>query len=49
MTAKGPQGRDMAVAEIGQYKFAIGDITRRLMDDFSALVHQAKLRTAAVA
>jgi len=30
------------VSEIGQYKFAIGDITRKLMDDFSTLVHPAK-------
>ena len=30
------------VAEIGQYKFAIGDITRNLMDDFTALVHPAR-------
>ena len=30
------------VAEIGQYKFAIGDITRNLMDDFTALVHRTR-------
>ncbi len=30
------------VAEIGQYKFTIGDITRNLMDDFTALVHPAR-------
>ena len=30
------------VSEIGPYKFAIGDITRTLMDDYTALVHQAK-------
>jgi branched-chain amino acid aminotransferase len=30
------------VSEIGQYKFAIGDITRILMDDFTAMVHPAK-------
>ena len=30
------------VAEIGQYKFAIGNITRNLMDDFTALVHPAR-------
>jgi branched-chain amino acid aminotransferase len=30
------------VSEIGQYRFAIGDITRKLMDDFSTLVHPAK-------
>ncbi len=35
------------VAEIGQYKFAIGDITRKLMDDFTALVHPAKAAVAA--
>ena len=35
------------VAEIGQYKFAIGDITRTLMDDFTALVHPAKAKVAA--
>ena len=35
------------VAEIGQYKFAIGDITRKLMDDFTALVHPAKAAAAA--
>ena len=35
------------VAEIGPYKFAIGDITRTLMDDFTALVHPAKEVAAA--
>ena len=35
------------VAEIDQYKFAIGDITRTLMDDFTALVHPAKAKVAA--
>jgi branched-chain amino acid aminotransferase len=30
------------VAEIGEYRFAIGDITRILMDDFTAMVHPAK-------
>ena len=35
------------VCEIGPYKFAIGDITRTLMDDYTALVHHAK--TAATA
>ena len=35
------------VSEIGQYKFAVGDITRALMDDFTALVHPAKIRAAA--
>ena len=37
----------MPVAEIGRYKFAIGDITRNLMDDYSALVHPAKAVAAA--
>lgn len=35
------------VSEIGQYKFPIGDITRKLMDDFTALVHHTKMATAA--
>src|SRR5262249_21397232 len=35
------------VSEIGQYKFAIGDITRMLMDDFTAMVHPARVRAAA--
>jgi branched-chain amino acid aminotransferase len=35
------------VSEIGPYKFKIGDITRQLMDDFSALIHPAKIRAAA--
>jgi branched-chain amino acid aminotransferase len=35
------------VAEIGPYKFAIGDITRTLMDDFTALTRPAKVRAAA--
>ena len=30
------------VSEIGPYRFTIGDITRTLMDDYSALVHPAK-------
>jgi branched-chain amino acid aminotransferase len=30
------------VSEIGPYKFTIGDITRALMEDYSALVHHAK-------
>jgi branched-chain amino acid aminotransferase len=30
------------VSEIAQYKFAIGDITRHLMDDFTAMVHPAR-------
>ena len=37
------------VAEIGPYKFTIGDITRTLMDDYSALVHRAKAEPAKVA
>ena len=35
------------VSEIGQYKFTVGDITRTLMDDFTALVHPAKAKVAA--
>jgi branched-chain amino acid aminotransferase len=35
------------VAEIGPYKFAIGDITRTLMDDFTALTRPTKVRAAA--
>jgi branched-chain amino acid aminotransferase len=35
------------VSEIGDYKFAVGDITRMLMDDFTALVHPAKKMAAA--
>jgi len=35
------------VSEIGQYKFAIGDITRMLMDDFTVLTHPAKKMAAA--
>jgi branched-chain amino acid aminotransferase len=35
------------VSEIGQYRFAIGDITRNLMDDYSALVRPAKAVAAA--
>ena len=42
-----PPPRSTPVAEIGQYKFAIGDITRKLMDDFTALVHPAKAAVAA--
>src|SRR4029078_6015679 len=34
---------------IGPYRFTIGDITRNLMDDYSALVHQAKAGTAKIA
>jgi branched-chain amino acid aminotransferase len=37
------------VSEIGPYKFAIGDITRTLMDDYSALVHRAKAATVKIA
>ncbi len=36
------------VSEIGQYKFAIGDITRTLMDDFTAQTRPAKKMAAAV-
>jgi branched-chain amino acid aminotransferase len=35
------------VSEIGPYRFAIGDITRTLMDDFSTLVRPAHVRAAA--
>jgi branched-chain amino acid aminotransferase len=37
----------MPVAEIGQHKFVVGDITRNLMDDYSALVRPAKAVAAA--
>ena len=37
------------VSEIGPYRFSIGDITRTLMDDYSALVHRAKAEPAKVA
>ena len=37
----------MPVGEIGQYRFAVGDITRTLMDDYSALVRPAKAVAAA--
>jgi branched-chain amino acid aminotransferase len=37
------------VSEIGQYKFAVGDITRALMADYTALTHPAKIRAAAAA
>jgi len=37
------------VSEIGPYRFTIGDITRALMDDYSALVHRAKAEPAKVA
>jgi branched-chain amino acid aminotransferase len=36
-----------SVSEIGPYKFALGDITRMLMDDYTALVHPAKAVAAA--
>jgi len=35
------------VSEIGRYRFTIGDITRTLMNDYSALVHPAKAVAAA--
>ncbi len=35
------------VSEIGQYRFAVGDITRTLMNDYAALVHPAKAVAAA--
>jgi branched-chain amino acid aminotransferase len=35
------------VAEVGQYRFGVGDITRMLMSDYSALVHPAKVVAAA--
>jgi branched-chain amino acid aminotransferase len=35
------------VSEIGRYRFTIGDITRMLMNDYSALVHPAKAVAAA--
>ena len=34
------------VSEIGQYTFKVGDITRTLMDDYTALTHPAKIRAA---
>ena len=37
------------MSEIGPYRFTIGDITRTLMDDYSALVHRAKAEPAKVA
>jgi branched-chain amino acid aminotransferase len=39
----------MPVGEIGPYKFTVGDITRALMDDYSALVHRAKAGPAKIA
>jgi branched-chain amino acid aminotransferase len=35
------------VSEIGEYKFAVGDVTRMLMEDFTALTRPAKTRAAA--
>jgi len=35
------------VSEIGPYRFTLGDITRTLMNDYSALVHPAKAVAAA--
>jgi branched-chain amino acid aminotransferase len=35
------------VAEIGPYRFAIGDITRKLMDDYAALIRPANAVAAA--
>jgi branched-chain amino acid aminotransferase len=37
------------VSEIGPYRFTIGDITRTLMDAYSALAHRAKAGPAKVA
>ena len=37
------------VSEIVPYRFTVGDITRNLMDDYSALVHRAKAGTAKIA
>ena len=37
------------VSEIGPYKFTVGDITRTLMDDYSALVRHSKAEPAKVA
>jgi len=37
------------VSEIGPYKFTVGEITRTLMDDYSALVHHSKAESAKVA
>jgi branched-chain amino acid aminotransferase len=34
------------VASIGDYNFAVGPITKTLMEDFSALTHPAKIRAA---
>ena len=35
------------VAEIGPYRFAVGDITRKLMDDYAALIRPANAVAAA--
>jgi branched-chain amino acid aminotransferase len=35
------------VAEIGEYRFTIGDITRNLIEDYTALIHPAKAAVAA--
>jgi len=37
------------VSEIGPYRFTVGEITRTLMDDYSALVHHAKTGRTKVA
>ena len=37
------------VSEIGPHKFTVGEITRTLMDDYSALVHHSKAESAKVA
>jgi branched-chain amino acid aminotransferase len=37
------------VSEIGPYRFTVGDLTRTLMDDYSALVHHAKTERTKVA
>ncbi len=37
----------MPVSEIGPYRFAVGEITKTLMDDYSALVRPAKAIAAA--
>ena len=37
------------VSEIGAHKFTVGEITRTLMDDYSALVHHSKAESAKVA
>ena len=39
----------MPVGEIGPYKFVVGDITRALMDDYTALVHKARAEPPRVA